>query len=173
MNRIDVPKSPNQDPFPIGPDPKTWEGAWSSLNNPTDIAKHVCAANHRQYNQASVTPFGTAPLSTHLDYKADTVEAADLIHSRELPLHIKQQVLPETQAIFNTLHKLTTTHRQPVSSIITPDQLQSCYKAMDERTSSSPSGRHLGHYKAAILSPELTELHSVMMSIPLTAGFSP
>jgi hypothetical protein len=44
---------------------------------------------------------------------------------------------------------------------------------MDERTSSSPSGRHIGHYKAAITSETLSSLHSTMMSIPLVASFSP
>jgi len=42
-----------------------------------------------------------------------------------------------------------------------------------ENTSLSPSGRHIGHYKAAIDDPTLVNLHSTMMSIPFTAGFAP
>jgi len=64
-------------------------------------------------------------------------------------------------------------HHPYVPTEITPQQFQSCYKAMDERTSSSPSGCHLGHYKVAALSDDLSTLHSSMMSIPLLAGFSP
>ena len=44
---------------------------------------------------------------------------------------------------------------------------------MKERTSSSPSGRHVGHYKAAAQNEFLTDLHCRMMTIPFQAGFSP
>jgi hypothetical protein len=42
-----------------------------------------------------------------------------------------------------------------------------------EATSSSPSGRHIGHYKAIIKDPVLVSLHTAMMSIPFQVGIAP
>jgi hypothetical protein len=68
------------------------------------------------------------------------------------------------------LHPIPKTN---ASIEITPDAYRSCYKAIPERTSSSPSGRHVGHYKAAIQSDALTLIHSQMMTLPFHTGFSP
>jgi hypothetical protein len=172
LRRVDIPKTTHQEPYPSGPDPKTWEGPWTSLNNPSEIATHVCSANARQYHQAHGTPCGVEPLASHLGYKADRVGAQTLIDGATLPQEIAETLLPETQSIFFTLTALANDNNPTLDPTITPEQFKSCYKAMDERTSSSPSGRHLGHYKAATLSEDLTKLHSTMMSIPLSAGFS-
>jgi hypothetical protein len=173
LSRVDVPTSSSPLPFPSRPDPKTWEGSWSTLTKPSDIAIHVCAANHRQYNQANTTLFGTEPLASHIGYKADTAGAEEIINGCSLPQEMLHQLLPETQALFNTLSALASNPKPDTANTIQVKQFQECYKVMDERTSSSPSGRHIGHYKAAITSETLSSLHSTMMSIPLVASFSP
>jgi hypothetical protein len=170
---IDVPYVPEKAPFSLGPDPKSWEGPWHTINDPTTIAQHVCAANAWRYHQAHHTPCGTEPLASYLGYKADTPGSASLIEGEGLPPEIATELLPETAAIFQTLTSLTEQKHPLLPTHITLEQFTSCYKAMDERTSSSPSGFHFVHYKAAARTEELATLHSTMMSIPLTVGFSP
>jgi hypothetical protein len=82
------------------------------------------------------------------------------------------EIIPETQRILDTL---TRAHPGMSSSTaeITADEFTASYKSVKESTSSSPSGRHIGHYKAAIGDPTLIELHTTMMSKPFKMGFAP
>jgi hypothetical protein len=62
--------------------------------------------------------------------------------------------------------------------VVTTEDFISCFGCVAEKTSSSPSGRHVGHYLACIdlqdeLSVLLTEVHAAIMSIPLAEGFCP
>ena len=174
LSSIDIPADAVQDPYPIGPDPQTWQKSWKPITDPMTIIQHISAANARQYNQAHETPFGTEPLKTYFGYKGDTVGAEQLIGGTLPTPNILQQLLPETQSI---IQYLATFPRQdqgdPISPIIKAEQFRRLYNSMDERTSSSPSGRHLGHYKVAAQVELLTNLHSMMMSIPYMVGFSP
>jgi hypothetical protein len=56
---------------------------------------------------------------------------------------------------------------------LTREEFISAYKVSKESTSSSPSGHHIGHYKAVVQDPTLAQLHSQMMSFPFIHGFSP
>eukprot|EP00957_Ditylum_brightwellii_P143982 10971164-Ditylum_brightwellii.AAC.1 len=46
-------------------------------------------------------------------------------------------------------------------------------KNQDKSTSSSPSGRHHGHYRAALVCDPINLVHARMMLIPFLAGFTP
>ena len=57
-------------------------------------------------------------------------------------------------------------HLQEILAIISDDDFQQTVKKWKESTSTSPSGRHLGHYKAAMLDDDITYLHVNMLNIP-------
>jgi hypothetical protein len=68
--------------------------------------------------------------------------------------------------------------RKMINPVVTTEDFISCFGCVAEKTSSSPSGRHAGHYLACIdlkdeLSGILASVHAAMMSIPLAEGFSP
>ena len=47
-----------------------------------------------------------------------------------------------------------------------------CWSKANERTSSSESGLHSGHYKAAARSPIVSHLHALKMTLALKRGFA-
>jgi hypothetical protein len=59
-----------------------------------------------------------------------------------------------------------------ISSFITIAHFTKAVKEWKETTSTSPSGRHLGHYKTALLNNRLTALHVAMLNMPIMYGFS-
>jgi hypothetical protein len=171
LSSLHVPAGDTQ-PYPTGPDPKTWTGPWTTLTDSSQIAQHVCAANRRQYNQAASTPFATEPLKSYIGQDASSEGSVAILSGITPPIEILSSLQPETASLLRTLVQPTPTPKN-VSINITPEAYRSCYKAIPKRTSSSPSGQHVGYYKAAIHNDSITLLHCMMMSIPFQAGFSP
>lgn len=127
--------------------------------------------NIQQYNQASGTPFGSGPLSEVIGRNGDTLAAKDLLDGT-LPSTVLSGLLSETVRILHTLAKPQTS--LPWDKVLfTDEEFIATYKEGRENTSSSPSGHHIGHYKAIIKDTTLVSLHTAMMSIPSQAGFAP
>ncbi len=172
LTRVDIPASDNDEPYPSGPDPKTWNGPWKSVTYPEEIARHVCAANHRQYHQAHITPFASEPLLSYFGYCGNTPGAEALLEGHLPQSAVLTSLLPETKQLLNTMSQPNPVPHE-FSSSFSAQEFSSLYKLLPEAISSSPSGRHLGHYKVASTYEPLAEFHSKMMSIPYLAGFSP
>jgi hypothetical protein len=84
---------------------------------------------------------------------------------------------PDIRAIMKQLHKHPLLTKM-ISPVVTTEDFISCFGCVAEKTSSSPSGRYVGHYLACTdmkdeLSGLLAAAHAAMMSIPLAEGFCP
>jgi hypothetical protein len=170
LDRVDVPdgnalNTQHGDPTK----PKTWCGPWVSKTDPEDIARVVRQLNIEQYHQAYQTPFGSGPLADAMGRQAETIQASSLLSGslEHLPI---EDLMPETSRI---LHTLTTPYPKiPEHSLtIKNEDFIGVYKALKENTSSSPSGRHVGHYKAVVGDPVLVTMHAIMMTLPFGHGF--
>jgi len=60
-----------------------------------------------------------------------------------------------------------------ISAFISLENLKECVQRWKETASTSPSGRHLGHYKTAILDDEVAQLLVDIINFPITHGFAP
>jgi len=126
--------------------------------------------NHQQYHQAYDTPFGSGPLADIVGHAGDTELANQILKGNIPPL--PSTLLAETIRILNTLSE-PCPGLSPTPAVISEEEFINAYKVTPESTSSSPSGRHVGHYKAVLDNPTLVSLHTTMSSIPFQTGFFP
>lgn len=95
-------------------------------------------------------------------------------------------ILPKTEQLIKKLAMLAAIQElgKKIECLVDDDDFISGFKAWNECTSMSPSGHHLGHYKAMINDPdqkkkpeerkqqiELIQLMVAMINIPLKFGF--
>mmetsp|Transcript_22670 Transcript_22670/g.32458 ORF Transcript_22670/g.32458 Transcript_22670/m.32458 type:complete len:1353 (-) Transcript_22670:2923-6981(-) len=178
VSRIDVPdeaylESPTGEPYGDPKDAKTWKGQWRPVTDPVELEKIIIDMNRKQYNQAENTPFGSGPLADLFGPDGTEPFVQDFIAGKAVvPAGIYNVLQPETQRILDALQK-PSNYKIPEIPDITPEQYAARYKALDERTSSSISGLHIGHHKASAEHPDLAWLHSTMMSIPFRKKISP
>jgi hypothetical protein len=118
LTRVDVPA-----PFIQAPncqiDPKTWKGPWVSLTDPSEIEKHVCNINTKQYNQAQHTPFGSGYLVQQIGMTLESPAAEEILRGTFVP-DPEVTLLPETERILKYLSAPPVKRRQTFpTSIIT------------------------------------------------------
>ena len=77
------------------------------------------------------------------------------------------------EMLISMKRKSGLTNNDVITSEITGDEYQDFFKNTKESTSSSPSGIHIGHYKATIEIPDMCDSHAIMMTIPFQYQFSP
>jgi hypothetical protein len=172
LSKVDIPDKQTGGSPSLGDpqDPKTWKGPWISLTKPQEIAEVICEINARQYHQAHSTPFGSGPLADLVGRRGDTKQAHSLLQG-QIPRGLPRDLMPETTRILHTLAAPSIAIASGTSSIMEEDFIQT-YKRTKVSTSSSPSRRHMGHYKAVIKDPTLVRLHCAMMPMPFQQGFN-
>jgi hypothetical protein len=133
-------------PMDLTDDPKTCD-SWRQIDIPTQVLYHLRVRNQKHFGQAQGTPFTVPPLSTDLGFTGQKQATAQLLagtYQCDLEKHCNLKVLLEhlkqSQAIANMEH----------TASITADEMKGKLKVWRELTATSPSGLHLGHYKALI-----------------------
>lgn len=125
------------------PDPKK-ALEWRTVDLPDEIMYYLLTRNRLHFGQAHGTPLTTPQFTHHLDWAAST-ETAELILSGDFDT----SELSDIQALLMKHCARTTNDILPM--FITNEDFIFKFKCWKESTSTSPSGLHLGHYKALVL----------------------
>ena len=132
-------------PSPPTADPKTCL-TWVQIDVPNEVAFHLCERNRRHFSQANGSPFTVPPLSTQLGYDSQTETAKQILQGEYQYSGGDSNV----QLLLKYLNYTEDIEQLKVETTISEEDFRSKMSVWRESTSTSPSGLHLGHYKALI-----------------------
>jgi hypothetical protein len=113
-----------------------------TLTLPDEITQYLKARNQRHFGEATGTPFTQAPLAELITWQADT-DTAELILQGA---YTNDELDDITQLLLKHCQSVSTP--DAIKPELTLTEFTAKLKIWRESTSTSPSGRHLGHYKA-------------------------
>jgi hypothetical protein len=143
---------------------------YDTLIDSNEIEAELLRYNHAWFRQAAETPFGHGDLFDLVGYSGLT-EAADAIVDGACPAHLGEPMSREVQAFLEECRRPANV--KTVDTVISTKAYVNAIKAWKETTSTSPSGRHLGHYRTAILDKDMVQLHTDLLNLPIAFGFAP
>jgi hypothetical protein len=106
------------------------------------IERLILHRNIRHFRQAETTPLATPEVIKTIGFGADTERAEAILEGNDDPTDI---IDDEWSRYLLTLMKR---HSKELDIKITTEKMMEKYKRWKERTSTSPSGRHLEHFHA-------------------------
>jgi hypothetical protein len=145
LTRIEIPTIP-------GTDPKTCV-QWRQIEVPTDVVHQLQQRNQEHFGQAHGTPFTIPPLSIDLGFCGDGPASAAMLDGTYDSSTLDSNVALLVQHLKQT-DEMAALQTHPT---ISTEEYTSKLKIWTESTSTSPSGLHLGHYKALIARHKYSE----------------
>ena len=140
---------------------------WTTLTSRHDVEEAIMKNNSKRFHLASTTPL-MQPLAVQvIGYLGNTPLADSIVQGTFNP---SPDLDTYTQKFLNIIGKRPTL--PSISSNISNHDFQRYWRRCREKTSSSMSGRHFGHYKAASRNTYLSTIHSTFCHITASSGSS-
>ena len=119
---------------------------WKEVNCPKEIEFLLRLRNQRHFGQAESdgTPFTKDAMKHKFNWSASTNEA-ELVLKGE---YTDDEISDITRLFLDNMTRVTEVEESP--KFLTMKEFTGKFKVWRESTSTSPSGRHLGHYKALV-----------------------
>ena len=106
------------------------------------IEKLILRRNIRHFRQAETTPLATPEVMETIGWGANTSRSEELLEGKSDPSDITDDQW--SRYLLASMKR----HSKEITITITASKMMGKYKRWKERTSTSPSGRHLGHFHA-------------------------
>ena len=146
LDRVEIPYSWPQPGQPVTSitqleDPKT-SNEWRLITDPQEIEYYLMLRNRLHFGQAEGTPFTASPLNTEFDWPA-TSNAADQVLGAA---YVSHSTYPQCAELLKACKARAVL--DSISPELTKEEFRGKIRTWRETTTTSPSGRHLGRYKA-------------------------
>ena len=150
--------------------------AWDRVTDPVELYRCILQRNKGQLLKALDSPFATGPLAAFIGRDSsgqtreqildDTIPADFITHvddSTEMGNFIRALQRPTDKTTGAPIHELNYN--------LNDKTYREIFSKANEKTSSSPSGIHYGHYIAACQDDLLTTVNATFTRVPFLHGF--
>jgi hypothetical protein len=153
---------------------------FKDVSEPAEMYRLILDRNFKYFGQANDTPFTTAPLKEWLGQYGET-ETGQAIMNGELRPTLVDTQFPKTQVVLDLLQPFDPP-ATPISALVTSSDFKAFFTKWKEMTSTSPSGKHLVHYKSllstvlrdddalAATADRIIDAHVALLNIAATHG---
>jgi hypothetical protein len=147
------------------------ELTWETVIDRSDIEKHLLSFNREAFRAAAASPCGHGIIHDAITFTSLSPEAKELL-SGVVPddWGVDDQVLLEFLASFAMPKSVIES--PPISTAISEEDVSRGFRSWRETTTTSPSGRHLGHYKSIIQDTMLLRCFTQFLNIALFHGIA-
>jgi hypothetical protein len=130
---------------------------WDTVIDKADIERHLLTYNRKAFRAASASPCGHGVIYNSIIFSSLSTQAANLSKgSVPTSWYGDDLLLKEFLASFAIPKHVEEAGY--IDTDITEDEVKWGFTKWTESTTTSPSGRHLGHYKALVQDPMLLRL---------------
>ena len=144
---------------------------WETVINRDDIERQLLHYNRHSFRAAAESPCGNGVLHDAITFSSLSPVSQSIL---------KGEVPPELCGDDNALTEFLASFvipdhvldGPPISTELSENDVKKGFKQWPESTSTSPSGRHLGHYKAIIQHPDLLQCLVQFMNIATSRGIA-
>ncbi|KAI2505456.1 hypothetical protein MHU86_8979 [Fragilaria crotonensis] len=136
-----------------------------------DTISNLLRYNRNSFRAAAASPCGHGIIHSGLSFNSLSKDSAALLYGTIPPhWHGQDDILREFLTSFALPDVVK--ENKAISININEDDVSYGFKKWKETTSTSPSGRHLGHYKALIRDPILLKCFTQFMHITVNGGLT-
>ena len=137
--------------------------SWTFITDSIEIERRLEEWQLCHYSQAQETPLATKQWQERLDPVSKTDEQMSSIMEGEL--FTKSDLPMESKRFLKHMTSKIQPQMKMEDVEITTKKYRSFYKGAKERTSSSPSGLHLGHWKASAFDEDVSSVIASVINI--------
>ena len=146
---------------------------WETIIDKEKLEKAILLYCHQHFQQARQTPFGKGPLANAIG-KDGLTELSDRILQGTFFERTDYELFPEIRTFIKQLAMPDIIKSQDqINSAISVDHYRKAIRNWKESTSTSPSGRHLGMYKALLSNQQITSDMCNMLNVVTQFGIIP
>ena len=157
---------------PDGPFGKSWK----KITDSEEVEKLLLQRNENKLQESSASPFSTTTtttLSQNIGHIGDQNIIEDILNN-EYCIGEDIKTRRDSREISAFMDQLARYPRDigSINPIISAEDIRSIFNNTRETTSSSPSGVHIGIWKAALMVDEIADLIAASITLPFLYGFT-